>query len=136
MSHQCISTNRFLIRRPCLKVSGIDLSELVGIDMNDTVQLDPLRNHFPKVRDEYEKFPTRPTENPAGFYLNNPLFDGTDALVAYCMIRHFQPQLIIEVGSGFSSLVAAEAIAKNKGSALICIEPFPPDFLRTGLPGL
>ena len=45
---------------------------------------------------------------------NNGLFDGTDALVAYCMIRHFQPRLIIEVGSGFSSLVAAEAIAKTK----------------------
>jgi hypothetical protein len=52
------------------------------------------------------------------------------------MFRHFQPRLIIEVGSGFSSLVAAEAIAKNKDSALICIEPFPPDFLRAGFPGL
>ena len=52
------------------------------------------------------------------------------------MIRHFQPRLIIEVGSGFSSLIAAEAIAKSKGSALICIEPFPQDFLRQGFPGL
>jgi len=52
------------------------------------------------------------------------------------MIRHFQPRLIIEVGSGFSSLVAAEAIAKNKNSALICIEPFPLDFLRQGFRGL
>ena len=52
------------------------------------------------------------------------------------MIRHFRPRLIIEVGSGFSSLVAAEAIAKNKNSALICIEPFPQDFLRQGFPGL
>jgi hypothetical protein len=40
------------------------------------------------------------------------------------------------VGSGFSSLVAAEAIAKNKNSALVCIEPFPLDFLRRGFPGL
>jgi hypothetical protein len=52
------------------------------------------------------------------------------------MFRHFQPRLIIEVGSGFSSLVAAEAIAKNKDSALICIEPFPLEFLRAGFPGL
>jgi hypothetical protein len=52
------------------------------------------------------------------------------------MIRHFEPRLIIEVGSGFSSLVAAEAIAKNKNSALICIEPFPLDFLRQGFRGL
>jgi Methyltransferase domain len=111
-------------------------SELVGIDMNTAVQLDLLRNHFPKFRSEYDQFPTEPTSDPGRFYFNNGLFDGTDALVAYCMIRHFQPRLIIEVGSGFSSLVAAEAIAKNKGSALICIEPFPQDFLRQGFSGL
>jgi hypothetical protein len=111
-------------------------SELVGIDMNDAVQRDLLRNHFPKFRGEYDQFPTEPTGEPGRFYLNNGLFGGTDGLIAYCMIRHFQPRLIIEVGSGFSSLVAAEAIAKNKNSALICIEPFPADFLRKGIPGL
>ncbi len=111
-------------------------SELVGIDMNDPMQLDLLRNHFPKFRGEYDQFSAEPTDSPVRFHLNNGLFDGTDALVAYCMIRHFQPRLIIEVGSGFSSLVAAEAIAKNKGSALICIEPFPMDFLRKGVLGL
>jgi hypothetical protein len=112
-------------------------SELVGIDMNASIQLDLLRNHFPKFRGEYDQFPTEPASGPPGrFYLNNGLFDGTDALVAYCMIRHFQPRLIIEVGSGFSSLVAAQAITKNEGSALICIEPFPLDFLQNGFPGL
>ncbi|MGC1324020.1 MAG: class I SAM-dependent methyltransferase [Candidatus Udaeobacter sp.] len=110
--------------------------ELVGIDMNDSMQLDLLRNHFPRFRPEYDQFPSKPTGEPGRFYSNNGLFDGTDALVAYCMIRHFQPRLIVEVGSGFSSIIAAEAIAKNKNSALICIEPFPPDFLRKGFPGL
>jgi hypothetical protein len=111
-------------------------SKLVGIDMNDATQLDLLRNQFPKFRHEYDRFPAEPTGEPGRFYFNNGLFDGTDALVAYCMIRHFQPRLIIEVGSGFSSLVAAEAIAKNKNSGLICIEPFPLDFLRQGFRGL
>ena len=111
-------------------------SELIGIDMNDAVQLDLLRNHFPKFRDEYDQFSAEATSEPGRFNLKNGLFDGTDALVAYCMIRHFQPRLIIEVGSGFSSLVAAEAMAKSEGSALICIEPFPLDFLRNGFPGL
>jgi hypothetical protein len=111
-------------------------SELVGINMNDAVQLDLLRNHFPKFRGEYDQFAAEPTSELCRFHINNGLFGGTDALVAYCMIRHFQPRLIIEVGSGFSSLVAAEAIARNKNSALICIEPFPLDFLRQGFPGL
>jgi hypothetical protein len=111
-------------------------SKLVGIDMNHSVQLDLLRKRFPKFREEYEQFPTKPTGEPTRFYLSNGLFDGTDALVAYCMVRHFQPHLIIEVGSGFSSLVSGEAAAKNKSSALICIEPFPQEFLKQGFPGL
>jgi hypothetical protein len=111
-------------------------SKLVGINMNDALQLDLLRNQFPRFRHEYDQFPAKPTGERGRFHFNNGLFDGTDALVAYCMIRHLQPRLIIEVGSGFSSLIAAEAIAKNKNSALVCIEPFPLDFLRQGFPGL
>jgi hypothetical protein len=111
-------------------------SELSGIDMNDAMQLDLLRSQFPRFRAEYNQFPAETTGEPGRFHFNNGLFDGTDALVAYCMIRHFQPRLIIEVGSGFSSLVAAEAIARNRKSELICIEPFPPDFLRKGVRGL
>jgi len=111
-------------------------SKLVGIDMNHSVQLDLLRKRFPKFREEYEQFPTKPTGEPSRFYLGNGLFDGTDALVAYSMVRHFQPDLIIEVGSGFSSLVSGEAAAKNNSSALICIEPFPKEFLKQGFPGL
>ena len=111
-------------------------SKLVGVHMNDAVQLDLLRDRFPKFRDEYEGFPTKPTGEPGRFYLNNHLFEDIDALVAYCMVRHFKPRLIIEVGSGFSSLLLGEAATRNKHSALVCIEPFPREFLREGFPGL
>jgi hypothetical protein len=110
-------------------------SELVGIDMNETAQLNLLRS-FSKFRDEYQHFPTGKTQEHNRFYLGNRLFDGADALAAYCMIRHFQPRLIIEVGSGFSSLVLGQAAEKNKDSGLMCIEPFPRQFLREGFPGL
>jgi len=99
-------------------------SKLVGIDMNDSMQLDLLQNHFSKFRDEYE---TVQAEPPPG---QKRPFRGTDALIAYCMVRHFQPRLIIEVGSGFSSLVLSHAAARNESSALICIDPFPGEFFR------
>ncbi len=99
-------------------------SELVGIDMNDSMQMDLLRNHFSKFRGEYE---TLVAEPPPGQLWP---FGGTDVLVAYCMVRHFQPRRIIEVGSGFSSLVLGQAAAKNKNSALICIDPFPNELIR------
>lgn len=105
-------------------------SDLAGINMNDAMQLDLLRHHLTKFRDEYNNLPVEP---PPG---QRRPFHGVDALVAYCMVRHFQPRLIIEVGSGFSSLAMGQAAAKNENSALICIDPFPRDFLRNALPGL
>jgi methyltransferase family protein len=111
-------------------------SELVGIDMNDSGQLDLLRRHFPEFRNEYEQMAIKSTIDGDGFHLNNTLFGGTDALVAYCMVRQFQPRLIIEIGSGLSSLLLAEAALRNDSSALICIEPFPRTFVRKGFPGL
>jgi len=99
-------------------------SELVGIEMNDSMQLDLLRNHFSKFRDEYETISAEP---PVG---RRCPFRGADVLVAYCMVRRFQPRRIIEVGSGFSSLVLGQAAAKNKSSALICIDPFPHELVR------
>ena len=94
--------------------------------MNDSIQLELLRSHFTKLRDEYHNLPVEP---PPG---QKRPFRGVDALVAYCMIRHFQPELIAEVGSGWSSLVLGQAAAKNKNSALICIDPFPGELLRKG----
>ena len=111
-------------------------SELAGVDMNEAAQLELLRNCFPKFRDEYEEFPTAPTGDPTQFYFDNGRFGGTDALVDYSMVRHFKPRLIIEVGSGYSSLVSGQAAAKNGNSPLICIEPFPLDFFTEGFPGL
>jgi hypothetical protein len=110
-------------------------SELIGIDMKERAQLDLLKT-FSKFLAECEQFPTGPIVERDRFYLGNGLFDGIDALVAYCMVRHFQPRLIIEVGSGFSSLVMGHAAAKNGSAPLVCVEPFPREFLRGGFPGL
>ena len=100
--------------------------KLVGIDMNDSVQLDLLRNHFSKFRSEYESISAEPPPDQVW------PFSGPDALVAYCMVRHFRSRRIIEVGSGSSSLVLGQAAAKNNDSTLICIDPFPGELLRKG----
>ena len=111
-------------------------SELVGIDMNDAEQLRLLREVFPQFREEYEAIPTAPTEDPAEFHLNNGLFDGTDALVLYCMLRHLRPRRVIEIGSGYSSRLAARAARANGSTDLVCIEPYPDEVLRAGFAGL
>jgi hypothetical protein len=68
--------------------------------------------------------------------LNNGIFDGLDALVLYCMVRYFKPNRILEVGSGWSSRISAQAGLMNANTRLTCIEPYPDKLLREGFPGL
>ena len=57
------------------------------------------------------------------------------------MIRYFKPKRIVEIGSGDSTLLSAQAILKNEQESrikadLIAIEPYPSEALRRGFPGL
>jgi hypothetical protein len=114
----------------------VEESALVGIDLNETEQERFLREVFPRYREECGRLPTGPDGVPHRFHLNNVAFDGIDAMVLYCMIRHFQPDLILEVGSGFSSRLSAEAALVNGQTRLVCIEPYPDPILAAGFPGL
>jgi hypothetical protein len=110
-------------------------SELVGVDMNIDFQLHMLRDIFPKFKTEYNEFPIKPLTD-SGFYFDNTYFSGTDALVLYCMIRHFQPRTVLEVGGGFSTRLSAQAALRNRDTKVVCIEPYPEPILTSGFPGL
>jgi predicted O-methyltransferase YrrM len=64
------------------------------------------------------------------FFWSNPQFSYSDAMAYYCIIRHFRPRTIVEIGSGFSTLIALEATKRNGYGRIICVEPYPRDFLR------
>jgi len=65
------------------------------------------------------------------FFWKNSQFSYSDAMSYYCFIRNLRPKTIVEIGSGFSTLVAIEAIAKNAAGTIICVEPFPRPFLES-----
>jgi len=111
-------------------------SELVGIDMNVDYQLHLLRNIFPRFMTEYNTFPFEKPRTDYAFYFNNPSFSGTDALVAYCMVRYFRPKIVLEIGAGVSTRVLAEAALRNGDTQVVCIEPHPDSTLKSGFPGL
>ncbi len=71
-----------------------------------------------------------PTDGPARYYWNNPAFSYSDAMAYYCAIRKFRPRRILEVGSGYSTLIADAALRANGSGELVLFEPFPKDFLR------
>lgn len=60
--------------------------------------------------------------------VNNPNFGPGDADLYYLVIRNARPAQIIEVGSGYSSLIALEAVNRNKAEGreclLTCIDPY------------
>jgi predicted O-methyltransferase YrrM len=64
------------------------------------------------------------------FFWSNSQFSYSDAMAYYCIIRHFRPRTIVEIGSGFSTLIALEATKRNGYGRIICVEPYPRDFLR------
>jgi len=114
-------------------------SDLVGLKMNITGQLHFLHNVFPLYLDECN-FPRQKTNVAHEYYVYNWFFGLLSATVLHCMIRHFTPKTLIEVGSGYSTYVSARASLFNKkegrDTALIAIEPNPNNILRTGFPGL
>ena len=63
------------------------------------------------------------------FDFDNVFFNGFDAAIYYALIRHVQPQRIVEIGGGYSTQLAAKALARNGNGRLTCIEPYPEAWL-------
>jgi hypothetical protein len=72
---------------------------------------------------------------PDRFHLDNGQFVGIDPHLYYCMVRHFKPARIVEVGAGFSTLAAAEA-ARHTETRIIAVEPYPRPFIAEGAQGI
>lgn len=70
------------------------------------------------------------SENETEYYWENSQFSYSDAMAYYCMIRLSKPNQVLEIGGGYSSLIAKTAIEKNGFGTLKIIEPFPRDFLH------
>jgi len=107
---------------------------LPGIDWNVDVQL-ALLNSFSTAQ-EIRKFTNQHFDGKT-FYFGNGAFGSGDAEYLYNIIRLKKPKCIIEVGSGYSTLMAIHAVDQNKeedpGYACehICIEPYERPWLET-----
>ena len=116
-------------------------SDMPGVEMNEGGQLGLLADFSGTYKAEYEAFPRSALPQSGHFYVNNGTFESVDCEVYYCMIRHFKPRRIIEVGGGNSTLLSARAALANKKESgaetiLRVIEPFPGPALEAGFPGL
>jgi len=115
-------------------------SDLIGINMNEDAQLSLLDTFNNKYSEEYETFPRFKTKVSYQYYTRNTSFSTINGEILYSMVRHFKPKKVLEIGSGNSTFVTAQALLKNKQEnyvgELVAIEPYPKQILKNGFPGL
>ena len=103
--------------RPILK---LDLNAQLGV----VAKLSPYSGELAGIPDKAKE---------DSFHWRIPAFGPLDAATYYCMVRHFKPRQIVEIGAGYSSLIAADAAGRNGGSQITCIDPNPRDFLKASV---
>jgi hypothetical protein len=117
-------------------------SEMVGVDTNDAMGLEVMEQICPKYLPEFRaSFPIEGPPQTPGFYLINGGYMAVDAHVYYCLIRHFKPRKIVEIGNGNSTLLAIAAADANKKETgrrphLTSIDPYPWAMFKDGYAGL
>lgn len=116
-----------------LKKSLREDRNLPGLDLNIKDQLSLLSKF--NYNEELLEFPLEKYDK-LGFHYNNGSYESGDAEYLYNMIRSFKPTRIIEIGSGHSTLMAQNAIKRNKNENPnyscdhICIEPYEMPWLK------
>lgn len=92
-----------------------------------SLDMDAMKNRlvdFGKYKDEYKKI-----HHECGYNSNG------DGAILYSMLRELRPKKIIEVGSGYSTVVMALAMRRNREEyggeqQIISVEPYPKPVLR------
>jgi hypothetical protein len=112
-------------------------SELIGINFNEEKQIKLLNEFQNYYKGEYDNFLKTKEAGSVKFFHGNGSIESPDAEILYCMVRHLKPKKIIEIGSGFSTIVSSCALQKNANAGDLCeftaIEPYPSDYLKTQL---
>ncbi|MDR2711174.1 MAG: class I SAM-dependent methyltransferase [Burkholderiales bacterium] len=112
---------------------------ILGIDFNEQNHRQILTEDFPRFIGDYD-YPEKENEvtRESDFFTQNSQFSWLDARALFVLMRKWRPAQIIEVGSGFSSLLMADINRRflNGNCSLTCIEPYPRAFLKQGVPGI
>lgn len=107
-------------------------SALAGVAFNAEGQLEWLRRFGTEYGAECRWPRTR--QNGTVFWTGNCSFSFGCAALTHCVIRHFKPRRVVEVGSGFSSRVIAEALRANKVDGVagdyVIVDPYPGEMVN------
>lgn len=132
-----VPNNRALTQEPARsRVWPPGIPETPGLDYRDEEQLRFLREQV--ATQSRLVFPDGPTGDLRDYHAGSDMFSRLDASMLAAVLRHFRPRRMIEVGCGWSSLVTARVNRDYLDGSLhfTCIEPYPPEFLASGVEGI
>jgi predicted O-methyltransferase YrrM len=99
-----------------------------GIDWNDSEGL-RLIQRLIKYSSEYNYI----IDSNQYDIINQNSFTHLDSALYYAIIRHFKPDRIIEVGAGYSTIIATLACSKNTCGEIVAVEPYPTELLKNSI---
>jgi predicted O-methyltransferase YrrM len=113
--------------------------EILGVDFNESSHVEILKEWFPRHIENYD-YPEKLTETELDgeyFYTRNSQFSWLDSRALFVILGEVRPTRIVEVGSGYSSLLMADVNRRflNLACHITCIEPYPREFLQRGVKG-
>lgn len=111
--------------------------DLKAININERGQIALVKLFRRKYFDMYTRLPMKSTGVPHQYFLTNGAFGSVDGEILYCMIKHFLPERILEVGSGNTTYLMAQAIAESRKEgghhcSLTSYDPHPNEIVRNG----
>ncbi|MEE4218009.1 MAG: class I SAM-dependent methyltransferase [Xanthomonadales bacterium] len=110
--------------------------ECPGLSFNDENHERVLAEWFPKFIGDYD-YPEH-EKGPTGYFTQNSQFSWLDSRTLFVLLHALRPGRVIEIGSGFSSLLTADVNHRFLDGQIdfTCIEPYPRAFLKKQIPGL
>lgn len=77
---------------------------------------------------------------PQRFFWGNGMYGPVDSEILYALVRRYKPKRVVELGSGFTSLIIAAACRKNASAGrpvrYVAFDPFPREFIKKGIDGM
>lgn len=106
------------------KLFNRSIKEITGIKISCEEQCGLIKS----FADYYRELPFQ-AKDTKGFryYFDNNFYGYFDGLILYSMIRHYRPERIVEVGSGFSSALMLDSndLFFNEQIHFTFVEPYP-----------
>lgn len=108
-------------------------SVLGGIDLRGETAMACVEHDLAPFVAELADMPLHGPKPPGEFFLHNGNYSAVDAELLYAMVRAVKPARLVELGSGYTTLLINQAVRRNAADGVqadhVAYDPHPRDFI-------